>query len=197
MYGDQFGEFVCGYWACLVNHTGSTYINRPGGCIPLARLCSSRAWWPVAPNYCSRASRKSLLFHRNQHVPKVVSNSPGLVDFVTCPTGKWSILRNSTYRRTRKSILLIKKFWGLDEMTFGLVNATFSLPKWQAVKMTFFEPCKSNAGHTGFHKFRALGSPQFFLEYNLVWGNKDQGLWSKIIWILRHKRYRWIFDWFL
>ena len=31
-------------------------------------------------------------------------------------------------------MLLIKKFLGLVEMTFGLVNATFSLPDWQAVK---------------------------------------------------------------
>ena len=23
------------------------------------RLCSSKAWWPVAPNFCSRATRKS------------------------------------------------------------------------------------------------------------------------------------------
>ena len=54
--------------------------------------------------------------------------------------GKWSMLRNSTYRRTVKSILLIKKFGALVEMTFGLINASFSLPKWQAVKMTFFAP---------------------------------------------------------
>ena len=33
-----------------------------------------------------------------------------------------------------KSILLIKKFGGLVEMTFGLVNVSFSLPEWQAVK---------------------------------------------------------------
>ena len=26
-------------------------------------------------------------------------------------------------------------------MMFGLVNASLSLPKWQAVKMTFFAPC--------------------------------------------------------
>ena len=26
-------------------------------------------------------------------------------------------------------------------MTFGLVNASFSLPEWQTVKMTFFAPC--------------------------------------------------------
>ena len=29
----------------------------------------------------------------------------------------------------------------LVEMMFRLVNASFSLPKWQAVKMTFFAPC--------------------------------------------------------
>ena len=37
-----------------------------------------------------------------------------------------------------KSILLVKKFWGLVEMTSRLVNASFSLPEWQAVKMIFF-----------------------------------------------------------
>ena len=26
-------------------------------------------------------------------------------------------------------------------MTFGLVHANYSLPKWQAVKLTFFAPC--------------------------------------------------------
>ena len=39
------------------------------------------------------------------------------------------------------SILLVKKFLGLVEMTSGLVYASFSLPEWQAVKMIFFAPC--------------------------------------------------------
>ena len=26
-------------------------------------------------------------------------------------------------------------------MTFGLVHANYSLPEWQAVKLTFFAPC--------------------------------------------------------
>ena len=39
-----------------------------------------------------------------------------------------------------KSILLVKKLSGLVEMMPGLVNASFSLPKWQAVKMIFFAP---------------------------------------------------------
>ena len=42
-----------------------------------------------------------------------------------------------------KSILLVKKFLGLVEMTSGLVNSSFSLPEWQAVKMIFFAPCGS------------------------------------------------------
>ena len=37
-----------------------------------------------------------------------------------------------------RSILLVKKLLGLVEMTFGLVNASFSLPEWQAVKILFF-----------------------------------------------------------
>ena len=40
-----------------------------------------------------------------------------------------------------KSILLVKKFLGLVEMSSGLVNASFSLPEWQAVKTIFFAPC--------------------------------------------------------
>ena len=40
-----------------------------------------------------------------------------------------------------KSILLVKKLLGLVEMTSGLVNVSFSLPEWQAVKRIFFAPC--------------------------------------------------------
>ena len=54
--------------------------------------------------------------------------------------GKLSFLRNSNYRRTVRSILLIKTFCGLVEMMFGPVNVSFSLPEWQDVKMTFFAP---------------------------------------------------------
>ena len=28
-------------------------------------LCSGRAWWPLAPNFCPRATRKSQIFHTN------------------------------------------------------------------------------------------------------------------------------------
>ena len=40
-----------------------------------------------------------------------------------------------------KSILLIKMYLGLVELTFGLVYASFRLPEWLALKMTFFPPC--------------------------------------------------------
>ena len=76
-------------------------------------------------------------------------NSPGVVDFairllnsvLNLPDGQvMFFLRNSNKRRTVKSILLIKKLLGLVEMTSRLVNASFSLPEWQAVKMIFFAP---------------------------------------------------------
>ena len=41
-------------------------------------------------------------------------------------------------------MLLIKMFLGLVEMAFGLVYASFSLPEWQALKMTFFAPCATD-----------------------------------------------------
>ena len=63
------------------------------------------------------------------------------------PDGQVKFLRNSNDRRTVKSILHIKTFLGLVEMTFKLVSATCSyrLPEWQAVKLTFFAPCKQLA----------------------------------------------------
>ena len=87
----------------------------------------------------------SLYFICVQRAKKVVSDSPGLADFAIglvnsvlhLPDGQVQCsLRNSPYRRTVKSKIL----W-VVEMTFGLVNVSFSLPEWQAVKMTFFAPC--------------------------------------------------------
>ena len=86
-----------------------------------------------------------------QRAKKVVSDSLGQVDFViglvnsvfNLPDGQVMYLRKSNNRRTVKSILLVKKFLGLVEMTSKLkkkVNASFSLLEWQAVKMIFFAP---------------------------------------------------------
>ena len=41
-----------------------------------------------------------------------------------------------------KSILLIKKLLGLVMMS-RVVDASFSLPDWQAVKMIFFAHCET------------------------------------------------------
>ena len=83
-----------------------------------------------------------------QRAKKVVSDCQGLVDFairlvnsvLNLPNGQVKYFEELTDRRTVKSILLIKKFGGLVEMTFGIVKARFNFPKWQAAKMTFFAP---------------------------------------------------------
>ena len=70
-----------------------------------------------------------------QHVKKVVSDSLGLIDFairlvssvINFPNGQMKFFRYSNYRRTVKSILLIKMYLGLVELTFGLVYASFRL----------------------------------------------------------------------
>ena len=83
---------------------------------------------------------------REQRAKKVVSHSAGLVDFAI-----W--LENSVFNLSNRQVnfleefklqknceinRFIKTFLGLVEMMFGLVNVSFSLPKWKAVKMTFF-----------------------------------------------------------
>ena len=78
-----------------------------------------------------------------------MSISPGLVDFAigqmnsvfNLPDGQVMCFNNSNNRRTVKSVLLVKKLLGLVEMMSEVVNAGFSLPEWQAVKMIFFASC--------------------------------------------------------
>ena len=82
----------------------------------------------------------------------MVSNSPGLVDFavglvnsvINLPDGQVNFLAgNSNYRRT--VINPAHQILGEPvEMTFGLVHPSYSLPEWQAVKLTFFAPWKEN-----------------------------------------------------
>ena len=49
--------------------------------------------------------------------------------------GEFKLQKNCEINSARQNFL------GLGEMTFGLVYASLSLPKWQAVKMTFFALC--------------------------------------------------------
>ena len=91
----------------------------------------------------------------------MVSHSPGLVDFavglvnsvINLPYGQViSLGGNSNYRRTVINPAY-QIFGGLVEMTFGLVHASYSLPKWQAVKMTFFAPWNSRIRPTSYIYF--------------------------------------------
>ena len=72
-----------------------------------------------------------------QRAKKVVSDSLGLVDFARA---NGSFFEEFKLQKNCGINLLIKTFLGLVEMMFGPVNVSFSLPKWQAVKMTFFAP---------------------------------------------------------
>ena len=63
-----------------------------------------------------------------------MSNSAGLVEIAI------RLVNNSVFNLPDKLILLVKKLLGLVEMMSGLVNASFNLPEWQAVKMIFLAP---------------------------------------------------------
>ena len=67
-----------------------------------------------------------------------------------------------------KLILLDEKLLGLVEMTSGLVNASFSLPEWQAIKMIFFAPCFISAGMAMFINKRTKKPMQYFLRYQVM-----------------------------
>ena len=67
----------------------------------------------------------------------------GLVNSViNLPDGQVKFFVEFKLQKNCEINLLIKTFLGLVEMMFGLVNVSFefSLPVWQAVKMTFFAP---------------------------------------------------------
>ena len=84
-----------------------------------------------------------------QRAKKVLSDSPGLADFaiglvnsvINLPDGQVNFFEEFKLQKNCEISLLIKTFFGLVEMIFGLVNVSFSLPEWQAVKMTFRAPC--------------------------------------------------------
>ena len=60
-----------------------------------------------------------------------MSDSPGLVDFAIRLVN--SVVNLPNGQNNCEINLLLKTF-------FGLVNVSFSLPEWQAVKMTFLAP---------------------------------------------------------
>ena len=69
-------------------------------------------------------------------------DSLGLVNSVIIlPDGQVKSFEEFKLQKNCEIHLLIKTFLGLVEMMFGLVSVSFSLPEWQAVKMTFFALC--------------------------------------------------------
>ena len=72
-----------------------------------------------------------------------MSDSPGLVDFAiglvdsasNLPDRQVKFFEEFKLQKNSEINLLIKTFLGLVEMMFGLVNVSFSLPEWQAVKI--------------------------------------------------------------
>ena len=77
-----------------------------------------------------------------------MSDSPGLVDFairlvnsvVNLPDEQVKYFDEFNLQKNCEINSAQQKIWGLVEMMFGLVIASFSLPEWQAVKVTFFAP---------------------------------------------------------
>ena len=77
-----------------------------------------------------------------------MSDSPGPVDFaigvvnsvIDSADGQVKFFEEFKLLKNFEINLLIKTFLGLVEMMFGLVNVSFSLLEWQAVKMIFFAP---------------------------------------------------------
>ena len=60
--------------------------------------------------------------------------------FLTCPMGKYCFLGKFKSQKDCNQACKSRRVLGLVEMTCGLVNASYSLPEWQAVKLTFFTP---------------------------------------------------------
>ena len=77
-----------------------------------------------------------------QRSKKVVSDSPVLADFaiglenfaINLSDGQVNFFEEFKLQKNCEINLLIKTFLGLVEMMFGLVNVSFSLREWKAVK---------------------------------------------------------------
>ena len=81
----------------------------------------------------------------------------GLVNSViNLPDGQVKFFEELKLQENCESNLLV-------EMMFGLVNVSFSLPEWQAVKMTFFAPCVAFTEKESFYPI--LVSPLYAFTY--------------------------------
>ena len=103
-----------------------------------------------------------------QWTKKVVYKSPELVDFalglvnsvLNLLMGKWSFWGIQITEELKS--MLNKNFNSQVEMTFGQAHASYSIPEWQAVKLTFFAPWWVSK----LMKFISLGLPFLFRQEN-------------------------------
>ena len=124
---------------------------------------------------------------------KVVSNSPGLVDFaiglvnsvINLPNGQVKFFEEFKLQKNCEINLLIKPFLGLVEMMFGLVNVSFSLPEWQAVRLTFFAPCL----------YPASRGPSIFFNTSLG-RSKGLCLQPRVVVVQFHFCFKFYLPWF-
>ena len=94
-----------------------------------------------------------------------MSDSPGLVDFaiglvnsvIKLPDGQVKLFEEFKLQKNCEINLLVKTFVGLVEMMLELVNVSFSLPEWQAVKMIFLAPW-TIASHAGVFREARISS---------------------------------------
>ena len=111
---------------------------------------------------------------------KLVSDSPG-VDFsirlvnsvIDLPDGQVKFFEEFKLQRNCEINLLFKTFWGLVEMMFGLVNVSFSVPEWLAVKVTFFVRCvgtgwSSYQGRVKFHELNVVMKNTPYIAFTLL-----------------------------
>ena len=112
-------------------------------------LCSIKkdcCWIVTDSPHVKAENRKQCTMPSARDFATVLSDSPGQGDFaiglvLNLPDGQVLFFGgNSNYRRIVINPANQKGFLGLIEMTCWLVHASYSLPEWQAVKLTFFAP---------------------------------------------------------
>ena len=112
------------------------------------------------------------------------------------PTGRWSFLGNLYYRRT--VINAHQFFFRLVEMTLWLVQASCSLPEWQAIKQTFFHNLSSCVCTKCKHYARSLNRSQQNLSiFPLLHFNVWPKIFCSIIVYFQEQCYQQIMNMFM
>ena len=100
------------------------------------------ATWRYKISFCFSLLKERFHISKRpcQCAKKVVSDSPGLVDFST------GLVNNCAFIFLGGEFTVInpahqKNVFRLHKVTLGLVHSSCSLPEWPAEKLTFFAPC--------------------------------------------------------